>query len=422
MKKTISTLAALALAATGALSAGTGAAMQVRRHPPRRRTGFAFSASGFGTTVNGGRVPVGSGTSAYQALGCTNSAGKSKRNFVAEEDLGGTARAENVTTRLTTLQRGGETASISRAHVARVVLAESGLGRLQITAVDSVSKAFHKNGFKTLTETSIGGITFKPTGQPAQNVRIPTPGQPVTVPGLATIAIGDSHERHNASMANAFADGIIVKVIPSGSQIRIANTRAKLEKGVELGLMRGQSMAARSSLVGGAVAIGKTPLSLMPCAGTAGKVGVKSIASVPLAQGAELRGLTSRQFGVQSSRKATAYEFGRVGVAEFGQADLLIRNVVGKANVVRTLSGLNRSIKGTEVGKIEFQGQEQSFDPGQKTIEIPGVAVITKNIVRRTRFGINVIALQVKLLDGTDVESVINLGEARMAIRRARVG
>ena len=68
-------------------------------------------------------------------------------------------------------------------------------------------------------------------------------------------------------MANAFADGIIVKVIPSGSQIRIANTRAKLEKGVELGLMRGQSMAARSSLVFGAVAIGKTPLSLMPCAG-----------------------------------------------------------------------------------------------------------------------------------------------------------
>ena len=149
MKKTISTLAALALAATGALSAGTGAADAGSAAPAKKKTGFAFSASGFGTTVNGGRVPVGSGTSAYQALGCTNSAGKSKRNFVAEEDLGGTARAENVTTRLTTLQRGGETASISRAHVARVVLAESGLGRLQITAVDSVSKAFHKNGFKT---------------------------------------------------------------------------------------------------------------------------------------------------------------------------------------------------------------------------------------------------------------------------------
>ena len=66
-----------------------------------------------------------------------------------------------------------------------------------------------------------------------------------------------------------------------------------------------------------------------------------------------------------------------------------------------------------------FQGEEQSFDPGQKTIEIPGVAVITKNIVERSKHGIHVIALQVKLLDGTDVESVVNLGEANLRIKKA---
>ena len=156
------------------------------------------------------------------------------------------------------------------------------------------------------------------------------------------------------------------------SQIRIANTRAKLEKGVELGLMRGQSMAARSSLVGGAVAIGKTPLSLMPCAGTAGKVGVKSIASVPLAQGAELRGLTSRQFGVQSSRKATAYEFGRVGVAEFGQADLLIRNVVGKANVVRDPLWPQPQHQGHRGRQDRVPGPGAELRPGSEDHRDPG--------------------------------------------------
>jgi hypothetical protein len=418
VKKTISTIAAIALAATGALY--TGAAEAAPAAAAKEATNFAFAGSGFGTRVTGGQIPAGSGTSAYQALGCTNVAGKAKRNFVAEEDLGGTVRAENVRTTIATVQRGGETASISRSHVARVVLAESGLGRLQITAIDSLSKAFHEGRFDSLTKTSIGGITFKPTGQPAQDVRIPTPNRPVTVPGLATIAIGSSRGRHNDTMAVAGANGVIIDVVPSGSQIRIAHTQATLERGVKTGLMRGQSMAARSTLAGGAVQLGKTPLSLMPCPGTGGEEQVKSIAHAPLAEGVELRGLTSRQFGVQTANKARGYELGRVNVAEFNQADLLIRNVIGRVNVVRTDSALNRNIKGTDVGEIEFQGQEQEFDPGEKTIEIPGVAIITKNIVTRTQHGINVIALQVKLLDGTDVESIINLGEARMAIVEAK--
>ncbi len=418
MKKTISTLAAVAMAATGAMYAGAADARPDR--PAKTPTDFAFAAAGFGTKVSGGQIPAGSDTSAFQALACTNLAGKAKRNFVAEENLGGTARAENVTTRLATVQRGGETASISTSHVARVVLAESGLGRLQITAIDSVAKAFHDGGFDTMTETSIGGITFKPTGQAAEHVRIPTADRPVTIPGLAKISLGDGRGRHSDRAAAATADGVTIQVIPSGSQIRIAHTKARLESGVKTGLMGGQSMAARSSLLGGAVELGKTPLSLMPCPGTGGEQLVKSIASVPLAEGIELRSLTSRQFGVQGPKQARGYEYGRVGVAEFGQADLLIRNVVGRVNVVRTLDDLSRNIKGSEVGVIEFQGQEQSFDPREDTIEIPGVAIITKNIVKRTAHGISVIALQVKLLDGTDVASVVNLGEARLAIREAR--
>ena len=75
-----------------------------------------------------------------------------------------------------------------------------------------------------------------------------------------------------------------------------------------------------------------------------------------------------------------------MGVAEFDEGDLRIENVTGQANVTRIIGkGVKRNIKGTDSGKIEFQGQEQTFDPGEKTIEIPGVAVITKNIVTKNK-------------------------------------
>ena len=47
------------------------------------------------------------------------------------------------------------------------------------------------------------------------------------------------------------------------------------------GLMTGQSMGARSSLLGGVVQLGRTPLSVMPCRGTDGQERVKSIAARP---------------------------------------------------------------------------------------------------------------------------------------------
>lgn len=422
-KRIISAIAALTLAAAGAMTVAPADAGPADRAAAKKKaTQFAFQGSGFGTRVAGGQVPAGSDTTAWHVIGCSNKAGLTRRNFVAEEQLvPGAARAEEITTRLTTRQRGGVTSTTSTSDVARVVLNESGLGRLRINAISSVSKAFHdKGGFGALTETTVGRISFVPTGQDPQNFPVPTPGQPVEIPGVARIAIGDMSKGKNADMARAQADGLTIRLLPSNTQVRIAHTDARIEKGVTTGLMSGSSMGARSSLLGGVAQVGRTPLSVMPCAGTDGEERIKSIAHVPLAEGIDLRNLTSRQLGVQTKRKARGFEFGRVGVAEFDQADLLIRNVTGQVNVSRVIGkGLKRNINGTKVGKITFQGQEQSFDPGQKTIEIPGVAVITKNIVERSRHGIHVIALQVKLLDGTDVESVVNLGEANLRIKKA---
>ena len=98
MKKTISTFAAIALAATGACPPAREPQTQVRALGQEGRPTSPSQGSGFGTKADGGQVPAGSGTSAYQAFGCTNVAGKAKRNFVAEEQLPGAAHAEDITT------------------------------------------------------------------------------------------------------------------------------------------------------------------------------------------------------------------------------------------------------------------------------------------------------------------------------------
>jgi hypothetical protein len=418
MKKIVSTIAALTVASAGVLYAAPSDAGQASKQ--RKATDFAFKASGYGTKVTGGQVPAGSGTSAFEALGCSNLAGTERENYVAVEELPGAGQAEEVTTRLTTTTGGGQTATTSRSHVARVVLAESGLGSLEITSITSIAKAFHdKGGFDSTVTGRIGGITFTPpTGAP-QVFDAPAPGESVTVPGVATIALGKGSKSANSQGATAIADGVRIDLLPSDTSVRIAHTRAKLERGVKTGLMAGNSLGARATAVGGVAKVGKTPLSLMPCSGTDGKERSKSIVGVSPAPGLELRNLTSRQLGTQGAAKASGTEFGRVGIAEINDADILIKNIIGQVNVV---SGdqTTRNTKGTDVGTVMIQGQEREF-PDSDVIEIPGVVKLERSIVERTTHGISVIALQVTLFDGQgQVESVVNLGEAALTIKPAK--
>jgi hypothetical protein len=184
--------------------------------------------------------------------------------------------------------------------------------------------------------------------------------------------------------------------------------------------MAGRSMGARATAVGGVAKVGQTPLSLMPCSGTDGKVRSKSIVGVNPAPGLELRNLTSRQRGTQGATKASGTEFGRVGVAEINDADILIKNIVGQVNVVTGAESSRRNTNGTDVGTVMIQGQEQTF-PDSDVIEVPGVVKLERSIVDRTEHGISVIALQVTLFDGQgQVESVVNLGEAALSIKPAK--
>ena len=235
-------------------------------------------------------------------------AGTRSRTSSPSRSCPGAGQAEEITTQLSTVSSGGETATVSKSHVARVVLTEGDFGQLEITAINSVAKALHdKGGFGAETETTIGGITFDPTAGDPQTFPAPTPGQPLDIPGVAHIAVGDTkgQERRQAS-APRRSRRRHDRLDPERHQGPDRAHHGQAREGVMSGLMAGNSLGARSSLVGGVIQLGKTPLSVMPCRGTDGQERVKSIASVTLAPGIELRNLTSRQLGAQGRSKSRA--------------------------------------------------------------------------------------------------------------------
>lgn len=89
---------------------------------------------------------------------------------------------------------------------------------------------------------------------------------------------------------------------------------------------------------------------------------------------------------------------------------LEIGGIEAHARVSKANGKLTKSIKGTSVAYIKAAGE--SFEvpnPGQ-SIEIPGIAKITVAKKFPGKYGVRVVAVEVKLLDGDLAK--INLGEA----------
>ena len=420
MRRLIASSTILALAAAGGMvTASVAGAAQATDTARKTPTSFAFKASGYGTDVKGGQVSAGSQGTAFQAFGCSNLAGIDKDNYVAEVELPGAGVAQGVGTRLWTASKKGVTSTYATSRTASVTLGESALGSVVLTAISSKTRTWHDDtGFHSRAESAIGDITFTPTGAPAQDIPVPAPGQSVTIPGVATISLGAGRTQVNDDSAKAITDGVRIDVIPTDTTVKVAHARAILERGVKSGLMHGHASGAQASALTDYARIGQTPLSLMPCRGTDGKERSKSIASVDLGNNAVISGLTTRELGKQTADRAKGYELSKVDTVTLGAQDLVIKGVIGRANVLLSGGKVSSSTDGTETGTVSFQGEPQEFPANGDPMEIPGVAKLEPNIVEQTNHGISVIALRVTLLDGSGL--VLDLGEAELGIKPAK--
>ncbi len=416
----LTTLAtALAVAVAGAVMSAPPASADLDSPSAKPvPTRFAFKSVTYGSRVNGGDLPVSSGTTSYQSIGCTNKAGRDNQNYAASVEIPGLGTLEGVTSHNWTQRKGPNVSSKARNDIAQLVLAESSFGRLEIYAVKSFSHAWHNqtDGYQATTVTSIGGIRYTDSEGETQELAIPTPDQPVEIPGLLRISVGMNKQKTYQRGAYAAADAIDIRIFPSSSRFRIAHSAAKLNEGVKAGVFSGMSNATRAEALEGNVRSGPQPAIYMPCQGTYGKIREKAVAGVNLGDQIVVEGLQARQWGKQTKTKTKGFEEGRIATVNLGDGQLILRGVVARAAVERVAGAKGkpkRSARGTTVGSITADGEEMSF-PELDGFEIPGLARIDTKIVKKKYPGIEVTAVRITLLDGSG--AVIHLGQAKMSI------
>ncbi|WP_435747303.1 choice-of-anchor P family protein [Nocardioides sp. SYSU DS0663] len=400
------TTSAAAAGPTSTSTAATRAARVVK-------TPFALKAAGYGTRVEGGQVPVGSDTTAFQSISCTNKAPLARGNDVAAVDLPGLGTVEGVRTRNRTFtnRTKGKTTVVSQHDVARVKL-----GPLVLRGVSSKARVWHDaEGFHREVRTNLLGLEVA-----GQSVPIPVDQQVIPIPGLATITLGHDSGKVGRNGASAFANGLKIVLEPSGTVVRVAHSAAHIHKGLKVGHFRGRAFGTQVNALADNVRSGPQPLSYMPCQGTFGDVRTKTLAGVDLADqlvvSAARNDVMGKTVGKGKRERATGYLQSRIARVTLGP--LTINAIKGRVNVTRFRGGkLVRNTQGTTLGELVMDGEAQALpDPGQP-IEIPGVGLvkIEFNVADRIKNGIQVTALRITLLDGDGAE--VNLGNARLQIK-----
>lgn len=405
--------ATVALAPAGSAAAPDSTTAQSAERATLTRTQFAFRANGYGTSASGGMIPVGSDRTALSSIACTSDAGKAHRNFVAESEVPGLGTVRGVYSRVSTSQKKGVTTSSSIHRVAEIVLADTPLGSLTIDGVESTTSAFHDSeGFHATAQSDIAGISFTPPGGEPQSLDIPSADQPITIPGVAVIELGRTIEKETKDDARAYAVGLVIKVIPTETTIKVARSVSKLEKGYKSGIFHGSGVPAKAKVLGELVEVGKVINQVMPCTGTDGELDPMDAADVDLAEQVVVEGASARQKGKQTKRKAVGMEASQV--AELNLADqLVIEAINSKVNVTRLANGkLKRNAKAS-FGAITLGGEPQSLDQLGE-LEIPGLAKIQTGLQKKIKGGIRMIGVRVTLLDGTG--AVLDFATSKLSI------
>ncbi len=383
-------------------------------------TEFALHAVGFGTRVIGGEVPVDSGTTAYQAIGCTNKAGIDKKNFEAQVTLPELGTISGVKTRVWTTKVGETVNVFARHRIAEVILAESGNFKLTLNGVTSTSHVWHDdNGFHHETSSNVLSILIKVDDEPLLELPIPSPGNPVEVPGVVRITAGKSVKIKEPGYVRAAAVGLQVDVLATDTTVKLAQSAANMSRGIKTGVFSGWAAGLRASVLDPIVKVGRTPYRTMPCQGTDGELQTKSVVGSEIPGVLDAGVLEIRQKSDQTNKKAWGYEVAEVADVSLLDGAIVIKGIKARANVTRLANGdLVRNAKGTETLQLIIDGEPSDL-PLDETIEIEGLLKIDPKVVKRLKSGIQVTALQITLLDGTGAK--IDLGVARLQIARSEL-
>lgn len=410
-------LAGAALATTTALPAATAAPAARSAATTSPLADIGLLANAYGTRLAGGDIPAGSGRTAFAVMGCSAHLGASRSNHLAAIDIPSFGTISGVTTKVWSAKQGGSVHSYARSSTAEVRLVQSGLGRLSLRGVTSLAHAWYDGKrFHSQTTSSVAKLVFTPPAGDPQVLPLPAPGQPITVPGLATIRVGGSKKVVDRRHALAFAVGLRVHIIPTDSTLWVSRGAAQAVAGVLNGKFAGYSAGTEVNVAGGLLTSGRNPASYMPCQGTDGRLQGADDLDVNAGGGLHIEAVSSKQWAKRGAHASKAWEQGSVSGVNLGDGALVVSAVVGRATVTRGAKGpVTRSTAGTRIGSITANGERQDL-PLDQTLEIPGLAKLQPAVVTKVAGGLKVIGLRITLLDGSG--AVIDLGVAKTTIRK----
>lgn len=407
----LAALLALAVAMTTVLVTVSVAPASAEKRP----TKYGMSAYGFGARVKGGQLPIASGPIAESVIACNNIAGITRSNATASVEIPGLGTIEGVETTTWTRKRGKSVHSYARHRIADVQLLEAAGAKIALTGVEAWAHTWVDAAGKFHSETrqKLLGLSLTLPGQDPVELPLPDLGEPIKIPGVGRITLGDGVTKEGAKGSSAKSTGIRVWLSATDTRVILGRASTKMGK-ADLGVFGGIAYGVSADILGDVVGIGRIPQVFMPCEGTEGEVIEKDVLQVDVPALASVGAVSVRQKAQAFKNKASGYEMAEVadislldGMIEISgiSARAYVRRERGKKKVIRDSTGTN-------VLTLKVNGEATPIP--LEGLEIPGLLKIEEGIERKLKGGLEVTALRLTLLDGTG--ATINLGVARMRV------
>jgi hypothetical protein len=402
---------------------------------------YTFSAASYGTQVTAQLAGLRSGPSSASGIGCTKLVPRTSANSASDAEQNAQLRTGKVQTRNSTFRdASGRTGARSVTVIDSAVLDGNDIG-LSITGLrgqstTSATDAGTLEAGSTLTFTALdltgAGADLLPPelrrllDGPANAVLAQLRAhQPIEIPGLGVLRLGDGVERTTSSSAQATQAGLQVELygldgVRGGgddSVVTLAHTSSRTSSASPYGILLGEAHGLDATAADGSVAVGEQVIASLPCEGTDGTVRTSSLAQLdqPKLNDLSVGGLQDRVYGDQTNGGVTGWTEASIASLDLGD-DLHVRGITARSTVTRTATGTIQRRATHRIASITSHGQSYAVPAPGRTVVIPGVARVEVPRTVSTPTGARVIGLRITLLSGTAAQSVVNLAVTSAAV------
>ncbi|WP_235735869.1 hypothetical protein [Nocardioides alcanivorans] len=478
VRRLLAATTAVAVASTGTLAmastvnaAPDDSAKVVAAKKKANKAKYGMSGNAYGTLITAGLLGVRSDKTSHSWVGCTARNKAMNSSLVGADVLPGSTFLDVGVVRTQTLARKGKKAvqagfpkgtkagTIATSKVADVKLAGLGPLNLKLTGLSSEARAWvNKNGqFQTKHGYNILDLQAN-TGIPALDDLLNNTNSPLKtlidllldgvvkgvvidqvvngvlkIAGLGEIRLGKSYGIKKKKQA--WSNAVVLEVRLYGADgkksndditVKLGHSRARVVKGLEKGKFNGYASGLNGKLLDGVLQTARLAHQPLPCTGTAGKWTKEAVAGVDLLGlgFVKVDGVSTGVLGKPGKKKA-----GKAGsrsttarVELGGPNGLVVSAITSKAIAKRNKAGkLKRNTK-VNLGDIYLGGNRislhQLLNPVINGLDgllsQLGIASVKTGVVRKSKNGVGVIAVQIKLLDGKGADIKIGDVEARV--------